>query len=78
MYYGPFHETPGRLIRGVRIHAVASGNEWTLCKKGYCKEYQMDETSVSTATAQPQPDMLVKKHHALTEGGVCQDCGKEF
>jgi len=78
MYYGPFHETPGKLILGVLIREVASTKEWVLCKHCYCKEYEMDETSVSTATAQPQPDMLVEKHLALTGNGICSCCGKEF
>ncbi len=73
-----FHETPGRLILGVLIHEVATDKEWILCKSCYCREYELDETSVSTATAQPQPDMTVEKHLALTEHDHCSKCGKDF
>lgn len=73
-----FKETPGKFILGVLIQEVATGNEWVLCKACYCKEYELDESSVSTATAQPQPDMLVEKHIALIGGDTCSKCNQNF
>lgn len=70
-------EIPGQYILGVCVHKIATHQDHTYCKRCYCEEYEMDETSVSTATAKPQPDLQVEKHTALTYDLTCDFCGKE-
>lgn len=73
--------TPNHLITGVEItDAQTEAHIKTLCKTCYCVEYEMDESSVSTATTQPQPDMQVEHHRALTceEDEICDHCKKQF
>lgn len=77
--YIKFTETPSRLTTGIRVYEVSTGTDMFYCKPCYCEEYELDESSISTATAQPQPDMEVEKHFALTDSGyTCDKCGNEF
>ena len=58
-YYGKFTETPSVLITGILTREVATGNESILCKPCFLETEDLEESSLSTLTAQPQPDLIL-------------------
>lgn len=76
MYYGPFYDALWHSAQGVCIQEVATGKVRVVCRACYHREYHLDEAM--TFAAPGRPGKVFEKHSAVQDGGICQDCGKEF